>query len=199
MQAKPASPFRAPPIPAADVDGAGRVVAVWQDCRFHADCAANDVVFSRSSDGTTWSAPVRATRNRNAVMPTIGVEPGTGRLAIAYYALRPDGVDAELVTSQNGSSWSSPQRLNPRRMKLTWMPEHDARPHARRLHRRHVVTRPAARDLCARLAAAEREAAPGDLRRARLNNDATTLVDEPAGAKRTAFRDFRFSAARSGL
>ena len=123
MQAKPASPFRAPPVPAATVDGAGRLVAVWQDCRFHADCAANDVVFSRSPDGATWSAPVRATRSDNAVMPTIGVEPGTGRLAIAYYALRPDGVDAELVTSQNGSSWSSPQRLNPRRMRLAWMPD----------------------------------------------------------------------------
>jgi hypothetical protein len=57
-------------------------------------------------------------------MPTIGVEPGTGRLAIAYYALRADGgVDAELVTSQDGSSWSSPQRLNPRRMLLPWMPD----------------------------------------------------------------------------
>ena len=33
-------------------------------------------------------------------MPTIGVEPGTGRLAIAYYAIRPDGIDAELVTSR---------------------------------------------------------------------------------------------------
>ena len=124
IQAKPASPFRAPPVPAADLDGAGRVVAVWQDCRFHADCGSNDVVLSRSSDGAAWSQPVRVTRNGNAVMPTIGVDPGTGRLAIAYYALRPDGgVDADLVTSATGSSWSSPQRLNPRRMALTWMPE----------------------------------------------------------------------------
>ena len=123
IQAKPASPFRAPRVPAADVDGAGRVMAVWQDCRFRPDCQANDIVFSRSSDGATWSPPARVTRNRNAVMPTIGVEPGTGRLAIAYYALRPDGVDAELVTSRDGSSWSSPQRLTPRRMPLTWMPD----------------------------------------------------------------------------
>jgi hypothetical protein len=123
MQAKPTRPFRAPPVPAADVDGAGRVLAVWQDCRFHPDCEANDVVFSRSSDGTTWSQPTRVTQDGNAVMPTIGVEPGTGRLAIAYYAIRPDGIDARLVTSQDGSSWSAPQRLNPRRMALSWMPE----------------------------------------------------------------------------
>jgi hypothetical protein len=56
-------------------------------------------------------------------MPTIGVEPGTGRLAIAYYAIRRDGVDAELVTSPDGSRWSAPQRLNPRRMALSWMPD----------------------------------------------------------------------------
>ena len=45
-QAKAARPFRAPPVPAADVDGAGRVVAVWQDCRFRSDCQANDIVFT---------------------------------------------------------------------------------------------------------------------------------------------------------
>ena len=123
MQAKPASPFRAPPVPAAEVDGAGRVVAVWQDCRFHSDCQSNDVVSSRSSDGATWSQSARVTREGNAVLPTIGVEPGTGRLAIAYYAIRPAGIDAELVTSQDGSSWSAPERLNPRRMALAWMPE----------------------------------------------------------------------------
>jgi hypothetical protein len=123
FQAKPASPFRAPPVPAADVDGAGRVVAVWQDCRFRSDCQANDVVFTRSSDGTTWSEPARVTRDGNAVLPTIGVEPDTGRLAIAYYAIKPNGVDAELVTSQDGTSWSAPQRLNPRRLALAWMPE----------------------------------------------------------------------------
>ena len=122
-RSRDAKPFRAPPVPAADVDGAGRIVAVWHDCRFHSDCQANDIVFTRSTDGTTWSEPARVTAGRNAVMPTIGVEPGTGRLAIAYYAIRRDGVDAELVTSQDGSKWSAPQRLNPRRMALAWMPE----------------------------------------------------------------------------
>jgi hypothetical protein len=123
LRSRDAKPFRAPPVPAADVDGAGRIVAVWHDCRFNSNCQANDIVFSRSADGTTWSQPARATRNENAVMPTIGVEPGTGRLAIAYYAIRPDGIDAELVTSRDGSSWSAPQRLNPRRMALSWMPD----------------------------------------------------------------------------
>ena len=80
---------------------------------------------SRSrSDGTTWSAPVRVTRGRNVAIPTIGIEPANGRLAIAYYVIRPGGIDAELVTSANGgATWSAPQRLTPRTMPLTWMPD----------------------------------------------------------------------------
>jgi hypothetical protein len=55
-------------------------------------------------------------------MPTIGVEPRSGRLAIAYYVIQRNGIDAEVVTSANGSRWSAPQRLNPRRMPVEWMP-----------------------------------------------------------------------------
>jgi hypothetical protein len=107
------------------VDGNGDLIVAWQDCRFRPGCAANDVVVSRSHDGGgTWTAPARVTAGRNAVMPTIGVEPRTGRLAIAYYAIHRNGVDAEVVTSaSDGRSWSAPQRLNPRRMPLEWMPE----------------------------------------------------------------------------
>ena len=92
-------------------------------CRFNAGCSANDVVLSRSTDGTTWSTPTRVTSGRNAVMPTLGVEPGTGRIAIAYYAIQRNGIDAEVVTSADGSRWSTPQRLNPRRMPVEWLPE----------------------------------------------------------------------------
>jgi hypothetical protein len=123
LQTKGTRPFRAPPLTAAELDSQGRVVVVWQDCRFNAGCAANDVVLSRSPDGVTWSAPARVTSSRNAAMPTIGVDPGTGRLAIAYYVIQRNGIDAELVTSPDGVRWSAPQRLNPRRMPLEWMPQ----------------------------------------------------------------------------
>ena len=122
FRSRDARPFRAPPLIAAEVDTGGRVVAVWQDCRFRPACDANDIVLSRSSDGMTWSEPRRVTSGRNAVMPTIGVEPGTGRLAIVYYVINRNGIDAELVTSTDGARWSVPQRLNPRRMPLEWMP-----------------------------------------------------------------------------
>jgi hypothetical protein len=123
LTAKDVRPFRAPPLIAADLDGNGGVIVTWQDCRFRPGCTANDVVVSRSPDGRTWSEPLRVTTGRNAVMPTIGVEPRSGRLAIAYYAIHRNGVDAEVVTSANGTRWSSPQRLNPRRMPLEWMPQ----------------------------------------------------------------------------
>ena len=116
-------PFRSPPLIAAEVDQQGAVLVTWQDCRYRAQCTANDIVLARSSDGSTWSPPVRLTARRNAVMPTIGVEPGTRRLAVLYYALYADGADAELITSTNGARWSAPQRLNARRMSLDWMPQ----------------------------------------------------------------------------
>jgi hypothetical protein len=123
LTSRDARPFRAPPLIAAELERSGSVLAAWQDCRFQTGCAANDVVISRSADGKTWSAPVRVTSGRNVVLPTIGVEPGTGRLAIAYYVLQRNGVDAELITSANGARWSAPQRLNARRMPLEWMPQ----------------------------------------------------------------------------
>ncbi|MBA2461323.1 MAG: exo-alpha-sialidase [Actinobacteria bacterium] len=116
-------PFRAPPLVASEVDQQGGILVTWQDCRFRAACTENDVVLARSADGLTWSAPVRLTSGRNAVMPTIGVEPGTRRLAILYYALYADGADAELITSTDGTRWTAPQRLNARRMSLEWMPQ----------------------------------------------------------------------------
>ncbi|MGZ8782623.1 MAG: sialidase family protein [Gaiellaceae bacterium] len=124
LQSRSARPLRAPPLIAADIDGNGDVIVTWQDCRFRAGCPANDVVVSRSRDGgRTWTAPARVTTGRNAVMPTIGVEPGSGRLAIAYYSIHRNGIDAEVVTSPDGTRWSAPQRLNARRMPVEWMPQ----------------------------------------------------------------------------
>ena len=122
LETRGVRPFRSPPLIAADLDGAGRVIVAWQDCRFRPGCAANDIVVSTSPDGGTWTEPRAVTSGRNAVMPTIGVEPGSGRLAIAYYVVQRNGIDAEVVTSADGTRWSAPQRLNPRRMPVEWMP-----------------------------------------------------------------------------
>ena len=101
-------------------------------------------------------------------MPTIGLEPGTRRLAIAYYTLRPDGADAELVTSADGTRWGASQRLSSRRMAFDWMPQTTLGRMLADYIGVDVVPRASARDLRARIAAAERKAAPGDLRRPRI-------------------------------
>src|SRR6266571_2576475 len=37
----------------------GTVYVAWEDCRFRKNCTSNDIVFSSSADGVTWSAPAR--------------------------------------------------------------------------------------------------------------------------------------------
>lgn len=123
LQTRDPKPFRAPPLVAAELDAQGGVLVTWQDCRFRPGCTENDVVLTRSDDGVTWSPVRRVTSGRNAVMPTLGIDPSNGRIAVLYYALYPNGVDAELVTSADGVRWSAPQLLNARRMSLGWMPQ----------------------------------------------------------------------------
>src|SRR4051794_22669194 len=54
-----AGDLRTSPLPTAEVDGAGNVYVAWEDCRFISRCAANDIVFSKSSDGVNWSGVAR--------------------------------------------------------------------------------------------------------------------------------------------
>ena len=51
--------LRTSALPSAEVDGAGKVYVVWQDCRFRTGCKSNDIVMSTSTDGKTWSAVSR--------------------------------------------------------------------------------------------------------------------------------------------
>ena len=124
LQLRPTRGLRFFPLPAADVDPAGRVWVTWHDCRFSAGCAANTVVVSTSEDGERWSPPRAVTTGRNAVLPAIGIHPGTGRVALAYHVVRADGgVDVELVESRPGEpGWLGPRRLSAQTMRPQWMP-----------------------------------------------------------------------------
>ena len=111
------------PLPSAAVDRGGRVWIAWYDCRFSTACATNDVVVATSDDAVAWSAPVAVTSGRNAVIPAIGVQSATGRVAIAYYTVGATGIDAELVESRaNGVGFGAPRRLTTRTMEPTWLP-----------------------------------------------------------------------------
>src|SRR5213080_941511 len=60
--------IRSGPLPSAEIAGDGKIFVVWEDCRFRANCATNDLVFVTSTNGTTFS-PVQ----RIPIDPTTSV------------------------------------------------------------------------------------------------------------------------------
>src|SRR5947208_1867679 len=81
-------------LPSAEIDGAGTVYVAWQDCRFRSGCPANDIVYSTSTNGTTWSAvtrvPIDATTSGvDHFIPGIGVDKATSgataKIGLYYY------------------------------------------------------------------------------------------------------------------
>jgi len=88
------SGIRRGPLPSAAVDGAGTVWVVWEDCRFRAGCVSNDLVYSTSSDGVTWSTVMRVPIDDvsgivDHFIPGIGIDPATSgataHIALHYY------------------------------------------------------------------------------------------------------------------
>jgi hypothetical protein len=123
---RPVRPLRTFPLPTADVDSRGRLYVAWQDCRFRPGCAANDIVLSRSTDGSTWGAPTRLTRDGGSdFVPALAVNRTNGRLAVVYQRCSgsPCRVDVLVTTSRNGgNSWSKPRLLNAQQMNTGWLP-----------------------------------------------------------------------------
>jgi hypothetical protein len=131
--------LRSPVLPAVGIDAAGRLYAVWQDCRFSEGCDVVDLVLSTSPDGTTWSEPTRipttAPGSRiHSLIPGFAVDAATrgakAKLALVYYTLPHDcsfevvcpGIDAYLISSANGgAAWGRPQRLSVEPMQLGWI------------------------------------------------------------------------------
>ena len=81
-------------LPSAEVAGDGRVYLAWQDCRFRTNCSSNDIVYSTSMDGLTWSAVTRipidpVTSTVDHFLPGIAVDKNTSgsstHVAVAYY------------------------------------------------------------------------------------------------------------------
>src|SRR5262245_43578812 len=96
--------LRTPPLPSAAIDREGRIYVVWKDCRFEPFCdpahrasSTNDLVFSTSDDGVSWSEMRRiplepVNSNIDHFLPGIGADPVSAgdeaRLALAYYFLK---------------------------------------------------------------------------------------------------------------
>ncbi|MFD9510095.1 exo-alpha-sialidase [Streptomyces mirabilis] len=112
-------------LPSAEIDASGKVYVAWQDCRFRSGCPANDIVYSTSTNGTSWSAvtrvPIDATTSGvDHFIPGIGIDPttsGTTAKIGLYYYFYPTAnctvstcqLEVGYVSSANGgSTWSSP-------------------------------------------------------------------------------------------
>ena len=117
--------FRSGPLPSATVDGAGNIWVVWEDCRFRASCSTNDLVYSTSPDGVTWSAVTRipiddVSSTVDHFIPGIGIDPATSgagaHIAIHYYYFSQSNCTVAtcqlivgFISSANGgSSWNAP-------------------------------------------------------------------------------------------
>jgi hypothetical protein len=131
--------LRNPPLPSAEVDGAGRVYVAWWDCRFRSGCSANDIVYSSSTDGVSWSAVTRVpidptTSTVDHFLPGIGVDKATSgnsaHIAIGYYYYPVSNCTfgtcqltfGFISSLDGGASWSAPRQVSGP-MSLAWLPE----------------------------------------------------------------------------
>src|SRR4051812_10006714 len=131
-----AGSLRTEPLPSATVSGK-KVFVAWQDCRFRSSCSSNDIVYSTSTNGTSWTAVKRVpidptTSTVDHFIPGIDVEPGThgatAHVGLAYYFYPNTScssatcqLDVGFVSSTDGgTTWSAPTQLaGP--MTLSWL------------------------------------------------------------------------------
>ena len=131
--------IRTYPLPSAAMDASGRIYAAWEDCRFRTNCYTNDIVFSSSADGVTWTSPARVpidatNSNVDHFDPGFGIQPGTSggsaNIGLTFYFFSDVNCStstcqlgvAFISSTNGGSSWSSAVTLaGP--MKVTWLPQ----------------------------------------------------------------------------
>lgn len=130
-----AEELRSGPLPSAEMDAAGTVYVVWQDCRFRMNCASNDIVLSTSADGIHWTDPARlpidpVTSTIDHFLPGIAVDRATSgssaRLTVLFYYYPVSNcTDCDLyagfvASDDGGQTWTAPVVLaGP--MKLSWL------------------------------------------------------------------------------
>jgi hypothetical protein len=122
-----AGDLRTSPLPSAEIAADGRVFVAWEDCRFRKGCPANDIVFSTSADGVSWSdvarVPIDAVDSGvDHFIPGLAVDPATSgaatHLALTYY-FYPDAtcaggcqLDVGYISSPDGGAhWGAPTQL----------------------------------------------------------------------------------------
>jgi hypothetical protein len=119
--------LRTSPLPSAEIAADGTVYVAWEDCRFRKGCTSNDIVFSKSSDGVSWTDPARVpiddvTSSVDHFIPGLAVDPTTSgsstKLALTYY-FYPNAncggacrLDVGYISSPDGGAhWGSATQL----------------------------------------------------------------------------------------
>lgn len=133
-----AANLRTSALPSAQIDAAGNVYVVWQNCQFRTGCSSNDLVMSVSADGQSWTPPARipsdaVTSTIDHFIPGLGIDPATAgataRLALTYYYYPVANCTAStcalyvgfISSSDGGSTWSTAIPVaGP--MSVTWLP-----------------------------------------------------------------------------
>jgi len=133
--------LRSDALPSAQVDGGGTVYVVWQDCKFRANCTANDLVLAQSADGSTWSSPARipidsVSSTADHFIPGLGIDVttsgSTAHLGLVYYFYPVANCGTSTATAcqlqagfissnDGGQTWTAPTTLTIP-MSLTWLP-----------------------------------------------------------------------------
>ncbi len=129
--------LRSAGLPSTAIDGAGNVFVSWPDCRFESGCAANDIVYSSSSDGIHWSAV-----NRIPIDPIgsgvdhfihgMGIDAktsgSTAHIGVTYYyyPVSNCGNSCTLYagwtqSSDGGTTWTAGRQIS-HGMQLSWLP-----------------------------------------------------------------------------
>src|SRR5919201_873273 len=86
--------IRSGPLPSAEISGDGKIYVVWEDCRFRSNCYTNDLVYTTSTNGTSWTAVQRipidsVTSTVDHFIPGVAVDKNTSgsaiRVGVTYY------------------------------------------------------------------------------------------------------------------
>jgi len=133
-----AGDIRSAGLPSAATDAKGKVYVAWPDCRFRSGCSSNDIVFSKSGNGTFWSVVKRVpidpvTSTVDHFITGMAIEPGTYGttahvgLVYYYYPVSNCGNNCSLLvgfiqSSNGGGRWSPAQTLGGP-MSLNWLPD----------------------------------------------------------------------------
>jgi hypothetical protein len=131
--------IRSGPLPSAEISGDGKIFLVWEDCRFRSGCTTNDLVYTTSTNGSTWTTIQRIPTDPGGVggtqdtfIPGVAVDRTTSgssiKVGIGYYYYPnvgcPGGCQLNvgyISSSNGGGSWTAQTMLRGS-MNLNWLP-----------------------------------------------------------------------------